>query len=409
MTVDWTAFGLADRPAMSARTPVSSPSPLLAQMIASLSGVLDEPLAGITADGTVRPGLFPLTPTGASTAPVLEAAQRLLTDLDAETRQRLVFPLDAPEKRSWFNIHPNVFRHGLLLEALTPAQRGAALDVVAASLSPGAYAKARDVMRLNGYLVGLTGKTEDFGEWPYFFSLFGNPSSDEPWGWQLDGHHLNLNALILGDQLVLTPSFMGSEPCWTHDGPAAGQSIFAPEERAGLNLIRSLDAGQQARAVLHQSIAPGDLPPELSHPIDGRMAAGAFKDNAVVPYAGIRGDELSEAQRRLLLYLVGTYTGWARPSHAGVHLGLVGDHLDETWFAWMGSQGDDGPFYYRVQSPVVLIEFDHHPGIVFDNTVPSRNHVHSIVRAPNGGDYGVDLLRQHYDRYDHATGEHRDR
>jgi len=131
-------------------------------------------------------------------------------------------------------------------------------------------------------LVGLTGKTEDFGEWPYFFSLFGNPSADEPWGWQIDGHHLNLNALVLGDQLVLTPSFMGSEPCWTHEGPNAGQSIFGPEERAGLNLIRSLDGPQQARAVLHPSIAPGDLPPELSHPIDGRMVAGAFKDNAVV-------------------------------------------------------------------------------------------------------------------------------
>ena len=139
------------------------------------------------------------------------------------------------------------------------------------------------------------------------------------------------------------------------------------------------------------------------------MVAGAFKDNAVVPVAGIRGDELTDAQRRLLLYLVGTYTGWTAPSHAGVHLGLVGEHLDETWFAWMGSQGDDGPFYYRVQSPVVLIEFDHHPGIVFDNTVPSRNHVHSIVRAPNGGDYGADLLRQHYERFDHSTGEHRGR
>ena len=73
----------------------------------------------------------------------------------------------------------------------------------------------------------------------------------------------------------------------------------------------------------------------------------------------------------------------------------------------MGSRSDDGPFYYRVQSPVVLIEFDHHPGIVFDNPVPSRNHIHSILRAPNGGDYGVDLLSQHYERYDHAHGDHR--
>jgi Protein of unknown function (DUF3500). len=67
---------------------------------------------------------------------------------------------------------------------------------------------------------------------------------------------------------------------------------------------------------------------------------------------------------------------------------------------------DDGPFYYRVQSPVVLIEFDHHPGVAFDNVVPSRNHIHTIIRTPNGGDYGIDLLRQHHERFDHSTGIH---
>ena len=72
----------------------------------------------------------------------------------------------------------------------------------------------------------------------------------------------------------------------------------------------------------------------------------------------------------------------------------------------MGSTEGDEPFYYRVQSPVVLIEFDHHPGVVFDNVVPSRNHVHTLMRTPNGNDYGIDLLRQHYDRYDHSRGGH---
>lgn len=81
-------------------------------------------------------------------------------------------------------------------------------------------------------------------------------------------------------------------------------------------------------------------------------------------------------------------------------------HLDDTWFRWMGTIGDDDPFYYRVHSPVVLIEFDHHPGVVFDNRVPTRNHVHTVVRTPNGNDYGNDLRRQHYDRYDHSHGHH---
>jgi hypothetical protein len=73
----------------------------------------------------------------------------------------------------------------------------------------------------------------------------------------------------------------------------------------------------------------------------------------------------------------------------------------------MGAVADEGPYYYRVHSPVVLIEYDHRPGVVFDNDVPSPNHVHTLVRAPNGGDYAVDLIRQHHERYDLARVDHR--
>jgi hypothetical protein len=47
-------------------------------------------------------------------------------------------------------------------------------------------------------------------------------------------------------------------------------------------------------------------------------------------------------------------------------------------------------------SLVVMIEFDHHPGILLTNKEPSRAYVHSLVRTPNGNDYGLDLLRLHY-------------
>jgi hypothetical protein len=107
--------------------------------------------------------------------------------------------------------------------------------------------------------------------------------------------------------------------------------------------------------------------------------------------------------------LVSTYVGWERDGHAEVKMSEVDAHLDETRFAWMGATSDEGPFYYRIHSPVVLIEFDHHPGVVFDNEVPSRNHVHTLIRTPNGGDYGTDLLRQHHARYDHSHGHHEPR
>ena len=51
---------------------------------------------------------------------------------------------------------------------------------------------------------------------------------------------------------------------------------------------------------------------------------------------------------------------------------------------------------------VVLIEFDHQNGVFLDNDYPSRNHIHSVVRTPNGNDYGKDLLRQHREQSNHT-------
>ncbi len=204
----------------------------------------------------------------------------------------------------------------------------------------------------------------------------------------------------------MTPTFMGSEPRTVEEGPLAGTELFTLEESAGLTMIRSLDEAQAAKAILRPSILPDDLPPALKHPFDGRMQAGAFNDNATLGYEGISADDLSDRQRNLLLSLIASYVGWSNEGHAALRMNDVERFLDETWFSWSGGTSDTATFYYRVHSPVVLIEFDHHPGVVFDNKAPSRHHVHSLIRTPNGGDYGVDLLRQHHERFDHSHGRH---
>jgi len=77
----------------------------------------------------------------------------------------------------------------------------------------------------------------------------------------------------------------------------------------------------------------------------------------------------------------------------------VSAHLDDTWFAWAGGVGADAVFYYRIHSPVILIEFDHQMPVGTTRLVPDRRptraHIHTVVRTPNGNDYGKDLLRQH--------------
>ncbi|MBV9582950.1 MAG: DUF3500 domain-containing protein, partial [Chloroflexi bacterium] len=176
---------------------------------------------------------------------------------------------------------------------------------------------------------------------------------------------------------------------------------FDEEQHAGLELLRSLSAGQRERAVLFGSMLSKHLPPERRHPTEGRMRAGAFSDNTIMPYEGIRADELTPGQRELLMQLIGTYVSMLPSGHDDVRRREIEAHLDRTHFAWIGGTHDAGPFFYKVQSPVLLVEFDHHRGVFLDNDEPEGFHAHSVVRTPNGNDYGRDLLRQHYARHAH--------
>ena len=261
---DWTELGLRGLPSMSARTRPADFPPFLQPILDAAAATLAQPHVGISSDGTVRQDLFPLRATGVATAPILDAARSFLAVLDATQRSKVVLDAEADERRMWFNIHPNFYRHGLMLEDLAPAQREAALRLMAATLSARGFAQARDIMRLNGLLVDITGRSADFGEWPYFVTLFGMPSADAAWGWQIDGHHLNLNFFVLGDQLVFTPSFMGSEPCRVTSGALAGTAVFVPEARTGLALVRALDERQSRKSVLCGSILPTTCRPNSS-------------------------------------------------------------------------------------------------------------------------------------------------
>jgi hypothetical protein len=217
----------------------------------------------------------------------------------------------------------------------------------------------------------------------------GTPSADEPWGWQLDGHHLIINCFILKDQMVLTPMFMGSEPTTAETGKYAGTRVFEAEEQSGLALALALTPQQRQQTIL----AP-DLPNEVF--------TTAFRDNFELRYEGICYSDLSNGQQALLLRAIDAYVGRLRPGHAQIRMEDVRRHLEATHFAWMGSMDEYSPFYYRVHSPVILIEFDHQRGIALDNDEPSRQHIHTVVRTPNGNDYGMDLLRQHRQQVDHS-------
>jgi hypothetical protein len=394
-------------PSMSARVHVANAPPEVRNIVDERVAELERPLVGVTTDGVVRAGLRRLDDAPrVDTAPITEAALGFLDVLRPDQRDRVTFAVDATEWRQWINVHMNHFRHGLLLEDLSSEQRHAALGIVRATLSTRGFAQARTIMHTNELLAEISGDYNAFGGWAYFFSVFGRPGGDEPWGWQFDGHHVCLNAMVFDGRLVLSPTFMGAEPRAINSGRLAGTYLFGPEESSGLALLRSLDDEQRARTIIHPSIHEDDISPLLQNLFDGRMQAGSCHDNLVAPYQGIAGADMSDVQRRLLTDVAASYVGWAGDAHADVKMTEVLAHLDETWFSWYGGYDDVEPFYYRVHSPVVLIEFDHHPGVVLDNETPTRHHVHTVVRTPNGGDYGADLLAQHHQQFDHSAGTH---
>jgi len=348
-----------------------------------------EPFKGITADGTVDPGLFPIQKTGVPTQSIREAAEEFLASLNLEQRATILFPVDTVEWRKWSNIHRTLIRHGMPLFEMTDAQCDRAFALLKETLSTQGFETARDVMRLNQTVMEMTGRQDEYGEDLYWLSIMGTPSATEPWGWQIDGHHLNINTFVLGDQIVMAPTFLGSEPVFAKSGKYAGTRVFKAEEEWGLAVIRALSSDQRNKAVLSL-----DLPRE--------PFTTAFRDNFELRYEGIRYDALSSPQRDLLLRLVEVHVGRIRPGHAEIKIGEVKGHLRETYFAWMGGVEEDSVFYYRLHSPVIIIEFDHQRGQAFPQyEKPYKDHIHVVVRTPNGNDYGKDLLRQHYELSHH--------
>jgi hypothetical protein len=353
------------------------------------------PYHGLTVDGRVLPDLYKRRSERAPTASMVDAARHLLSLTSPRQQQLASFPIDAPQWRRWQNTEIYAETGGLRLEEANDAIRSAVLALLRASLSAKGYEQSINAMRLNRFLGDLVGGPAVMNEWSYNFSLFGEPSLSEPWGWQCFGHHMCLNCFVLGDQMVLSPAFWGAEPRYADDGPYAGVRLFEAEEQAGLQFMRMLSLDQQAIAIVAHSIIGGDLPAGRRHFADNLHLGGAFQDNRVVPNEGLNAADMTEMQRHALMQLLSLHLSGLPEGPLQSRLGEIERHLDTTYFCWIGGTDDGSPFYYRIQSPVIFVEFDHHAGVFLTNAEPAKFHAHVIVRTPNGNDYGFDLLRQH--------------
>ncbi|MDE0767498.1 MAG: DUF3500 domain-containing protein [Opitutaceae bacterium] len=354
---------------------------------------LAEPFKGLTTNGEVIPDLFPIGQTGVSTEPVRKAALAFLDTLNSAQKAKTTFEVDDPEWRSWMNQHFYV-RKGVGFDEMNPVQSKAAIGLLRSSLSAKGLKLSQDIMNLNRTLGELNNNDFDqYNELLYWITIMGEPSATEPWGWQIDGHHLIINYFVLGDQVVMTPLFVGSEPVIAETGKFKGTAILQEEQNQGLAMIQALAPKQQKAAII-----------QINKDGNNNLTE-AFKDNVVFDYAGVKASSFTKSQKKQFLGLVELFVENMDDGHARIRMDEVEAHLDETYFAWVGDAGDDAVFYYRIHSPVILIEYDQQRPVgmrrQFPDRKPNRQHVHVVVRTPNGNDYGKDLLRQHHEKRSH--------
>jgi hypothetical protein len=281
------------------------------------------------------------------------------------------------------------------------------LAVVEASLSPEGYKKALSAMRVNHFLGEVVKLPNILNKYSYNFLIFGTPSTSSslPWGWLLYGHHLDIACFFKGSQVIMSPSFTGAEPNIIDEGEWKGTEILHKEGNLGLQLMQSLSAEEQNKAQIFKSMRDDgmkqvygnsnneeskrdELITDMWGPDDQRHRCGAFRDNRIVPYEGVLVSSLNSSQQDLIMSMYHEFLLYHPTKARQLKLEQTKQHFGETYFCWIGGFGNDDAFYFRIQSPVILVEFDHHSGVFLTNKEPAKYHTHTIVRTPNAGDYG---------------------
>ncbi|MEL5991787.1 DUF3500 domain-containing protein [Microbacterium sp. 9H2] len=182
----------------------------------------------------------------------------------------------------------------------------------------------------------------------------------------------------------MSPVFIGGEPALTDSRPP----LFAERERLAFELASSLTPDQREKGVVYESVLDPRMPEGRLRPADERHLAGAFHDNWVIPYEGIRASDLDERQTEILRAIVEDFHLLQRAPQRALTMAEFDEHLDETRFAWYGATDGTQPVYFRIQSPVIVAELDNHAGVWLANKLPARFHVHTCLRLPNGNDCG---------------------
>ncbi len=326
--------------------------------------------------GTITLSQQPADPAAA----MAESAARFLDTLNDEQEAAVRFPFDGEDRFDWHFIPRE--RKGVSLGMMTGSQRAAALDLVRTGLSEEGFTKSEIIRQLEQILYEQEGRDIRDPDL-YFFMIFGEPGDGNTWGWRYEGHHISQNwTIVNGDAIAATPQFFGSNPAEVQGGPRQGLRVLGSEEDQARDLLASLNDEQRKAAKLS-----GEAPSDILTRAQRRVT--------LLEDFGVAHKDLDADQQAALWSIIEEYATVQPGPVADKRLAKIRDAgLDGIRFVWMGGEAQREPHYYRIQGPTFLIEYD--------NTQGNANHVHSVWRD-FAGDFGRDLLAEHYRQYDHGT------
>ena len=317
------------------------------------------------------------TTAAASARQMAEASSRFLDSLSPDQKAKATFDYLDGERIFWY--YPPMNRHGLALRDMEPGQQELAYAVMASGLTADSYQKAKLIIEHEAVLGPLEKEqgTVTFVRDPelYYFTVFGDPSGADPWGWRVEGHHVSLHFSIWGGKVIsMTPFFFGANPAEVRSGPKSGLRILGARQDMALELMASLDAGQRSKALLYDE-APYDI-----------LTYNSSK--AVFPREqGLKAAKMSETQKGMLKTLVAEYVNQVRSDLAEQKLAeLEEEGYDRLHWAWAGPAKAGEKHYYRIHGGNFVIEYD--------NRQNDANHIHSVWRDVQN-DFASDVMREH--------------
>lgn len=312
-----------------------------------------------------------------ATAEMAAAANRWLESLSAEQRAKATYHYLDGERQFWY--YPPLNRHGLPLRDMNQEQRDLAYALMQATLDDTAYQRAAAIIR-HELILGPLEVEEGADGWDrnpllYYWTVFGEPGGQEPWGWRVEGHHVSLHFSVWGDEVTaVTPFFLGANPAEVPKGPQQGLRILGHREDLAIELMSTLDSGQRAKAIIHDK-APWDI-------LTYNSSKAAVHDNE-----GLAGYEMNGAQQELLLALITEYVSQVRTEVAKEKLEVIRrEGVDNFRLVWAGATDRSRDHYYRIHGGNFIVEFD--------NIQNGANHIHSVWRDVEN-DFAQDVLRDH--------------